>query len=61
MLLQVVTEEYTSKTCGKCGHMSDKYKNRVKECEKCNNKINRDLNGSRNILLKNIEKVISEA
>ena len=49
-----VTEEFTSKTCTKCGHISDIYKDRTKECEKCKFKINRDINGARNILIKNI-------
>jgi transposase len=35
--------------------MSEVYNRRVKECEYCKNKIDRDLNGARNILLKNLE------
>lgn len=50
----VVTEEHTSKTCTKCGHISNKYNKREKECSHCGYKINRDINGSRNILIKNI-------
>ena len=54
-----VTEEYTSKTCTKCGWISEKYdKKRVKECENCKQKIDRDINGARNILIKNIEKIL---
>jgi len=52
--IEVVTEEYTSQTCTNCGHKSANYDYREKKCEKCNYKIDRDLNGSRNILLKNI-------
>jgi hypothetical protein len=48
-----VTEEYTSKLCSKCNHLSDKYKERVKECTHCHFKIQRDYNGSRHILIKN--------
>lgn len=55
--LIIVTEEYTSKCCGKCGAISDNYNNRIKTCEKCKTKINRDLNGARNILIKNFSKV----
>ena len=51
--IKIVTEEYTSKCCSKCGHLSDKYINRIKICSYCNLKINRDINGSRNILIKN--------
>ena len=51
------TEEYTSKTCTNCGIQSDNYNNRMKKC-KCGYKINRDINGARNILIKNIKKVV---
>lgn len=52
------TEEYTSQCCGKCGYLSSNYKNRIKICLKCNHKINRDVNGARNILIKNFKKVM---
>ncbi len=58
--IDVVTEEYTSKTCGNCGHMSDNYDDRTKMCPRCKIRINRDINGSRNILIKNIGRIISE-
>ncbi len=51
--VKIVTEEYTSKMCTKCGHISNKYNGREKECEKCKYRINRDINGARNILLVN--------
>ena len=51
--IEIVTEEYTSKCCSRCGILSDNYKNREKTCISCNLKIDRDLNGSRNILIKN--------
>jgi putative transposase len=52
-----VTEEYTSKTCTNCGTQSNTYsKERIKKC-KCNYEINRDVNGARNIMIKNIKKV----
>lgn len=55
--LHVVTEEYTSKTCTNCGEQSSKYSStRIKECV-CGHKMDRDINGARNIFIKNIEKV----
>lgn len=58
-LIEEVTEEYTSKACSTCGKLSDEYdENRMKTCTKCGIKINRDLNGGKNILLKNIGKHI---
>ena len=57
--VDVVTEEYTSKTCGNCGEISDYYVNREKRCTHCKTKIDRDINGSRNIFIKNIEKIVS--
>ena len=57
--LSVKTEEYTSKLCSKCGKISDKYNNREKECEHCEYKINRDINGARNILVKNMKDKVT--
>ena len=57
--LIMCTEEYTSLCCGKCGYLSSKYTNRTKECENCHHKINRDINGARNILIKNNTKVMN--
>ena len=53
--MYVVDESYTSKTCTLCGKInnvggSEKYK-----CEGCENEIDRDVNGSRNILIKNLK------
>lgn len=56
--VMVVTEEYTSQLCTSCGKLDKTYVNREKRCKHCNNKINRDINGSRNILLKNIQELI---
>ena len=53
-----ITEEYTSKTCGRCGEINEiggceKYK-----CEKCHLELNRDINGARNIYIKTIAKLL---
>jgi len=54
-----IDESFTSQACTKCGNLSKEYDNkRVKQC-KCGYKIDRDMNGSRNILLKNIKIVAS--
>ena len=61
-LIKIVTEEFTSKACTKCSKLSNKYsEERIKECTNpdCGYKIHRDLNGARNILLKNIGKEIN--
>jgi len=55
--LEIVTEEFTSITCSKCGLCSKIYKNRIKECI-CKNKIHRDINGAINILHKNHKKIL---
>ena len=53
-----VTEEYTTRTCSKCGYdnatigSSKKFK-----CPSCNFKCDRDVNAAKNILLKNHDKV----
>ena len=56
--IKVVTEEYTSKTCGFCGWIHEKLGgNKVFSCQKCGITIDRDFNGARNIMLKNLEKL----
>jgi transposase len=50
---KIVSEEYTSQCCSKCGYLSDEYVGSEKKCPYCNLEINRDVNGSRNILIKN--------
>ncbi len=49
-----VDEKYTSKCCTYCGTLSDNYNYRTKTCGKCKLEIDRDINGSRSIYLKNI-------
>lgn len=51
----IVTEEYTSKTCGSCGHLHQKLGGNKKfKCPnaRCKTICDRDVNGARNILLK---------
>lgn len=48
-----VNEAYTSKTCGKCGKIQNIGSKKFLKCS-CGLKIDRDLNGARNIFLKNI-------
>ena len=55
--LEIVTEEFTSVTCSKCGICSKKYMNRIKECI-CKNTIHRDINGAINILHKNHKEIL---
>ncbi|RHZ87103.1 hypothetical protein Glove_40g13 [Diversispora epigaea] len=54
----VCTEEYTSKTCGSCGYIHEKLGGGSKEfcCPQYNTKIDRDINGARNNLLKYLTK-----
>ena len=48
-------EYYTSKTCTKCGNIKHDLKNAdIYKCNSCNLKIDRDTNGARNILLRNL-------
>jgi len=52
----VVTEEYTSKTCGSCGNVKTELtcSDRVYNCDKCGFSCERDVNGARNVLLKHL-------
>lgn len=52
--LYIVGEEYTSKTCGNCGKLNQKLGgSKLFSCSHCKIKMDRDVNGARNILLKN--------
>jgi putative transposase len=50
----VVTEEYTSKTCGKCGFVNAKFSSKTFKCASCGVEMDRDANGARNIFLKQL-------
>jgi putative transposase len=52
--VEIVDESYTSKTCGKCGWIHQKLGgSKIYKCGSCGIEIDRDINGARNILLKN--------
>jgi len=50
----ICSEEYTSKTCGRCGTLNNVRSREIFNCSKCSLKIDRDVNGARNIFLKNL-------
>ena len=50
------TEEYTSRTCPRCGHVRSKPRGRVFRCPKCKFRGHRDIVGSMNILAKRMKK-----
>ena len=54
--MYVVDESYTSKTCSLCGKLNDVGGKEVYQCRGCGNEIDRDVNGSRNILIKNLRQ-----
>lgn len=55
---KLVNEYYTSKTCSLCGNYKDDLQGeKIYECNKCNNKIDRDVNGCRNIFIRGISKI----
>ncbi len=57
----LVDESYTSKTCGNCGELNSKLGSKKEfECSKCKVIIDRDINGARNILLKNISHALGD-
>lgn len=56
--VEIVTEEYTSQACTQCGHKSVNYDYRQKKCIHCGYEIDRDIGGSRNILIKNLSGYI---
>lgn len=54
-VLYETTEEFTSKTCTRCGNVKlDLGINDTYNCDKCKLVIDRDVNGARNIMLKHL-------
>jgi putative transposase len=52
----IVSEAYTTKTCGRCGRMHDKIGgNKEFKCPSCGVVMGRDENAPRNILLRNLD------
>jgi IS605 OrfB family transposase len=53
--LYIVDESYTSRTCSNCGFLKNNLKGaEVYKCTKCKAILDRDVNGAKNIFLKNI-------
>jgi putative transposase len=54
--VEIVTEEYTSKTCSICGELNKNIKGKKKfKCPTCKKWMDRDVNASKNILIKSIK------
>lgn len=52
-ILILGTEEYTSKTCSQCGEINSSLgSSEIFQCQTCLLKIDRDVNGARNIMIK---------
>jgi hypothetical protein len=49
-----IKEPYTTKTCSFCGVLNNPEKSKIYECQSCMRKIGRDVNASKNMLLKGI-------
>lgn len=57
-----VTEEYTSKTCGRCGLLNQKLgSSKVFDCPHCSISMDRDHNAARNIFLKYLTATTTNA
>lgn len=53
--LYIVDESFTSKTCTRCGVLNNVGSCEVYECQACELIIDRDVNGARNIFIKNVD------
>ena len=51
----VINEEYTTKTCSFCGCMNEPGSSKVYQCTTCRKQVGRDINASKNILMKGIQ------
>jgi putative transposase len=52
--LYIVSEDYTTKTCGSCGMQMSVGDAKVVSCTNCSYRLDRDVHGARNILLKHL-------
>lgn len=58
--VHIVDESFTSKTCGNCGILHQNLgKSKIFDCHRCDFLCDRDINGARNIFLKNVKRVFS--
>lgn len=58
--LYLVEEDYTSKTCGRCGEINNNLGgSKVFKCKVCKLECGRDVNGARNILMKNLKRKVN--
>ena len=58
--VHLVTEEYSSKTCGVCGCIHRNLGgSKVFKCPACHAVMDRDANGARNILLKWLTELVA--
>jgi transposase len=51
--VNIVSEEFTTKTCTRCGCINDVGSNEIYNCSRCGLRVERDLSGARNIYIKN--------
>ena len=49
-------EEYTSRTCSKCGHLMPAFTEKTFWCSKCKHTSDRDVNAGCNILMKQLQE-----
>ena len=52
------TEEFTTKSCGCCGKLNDVKGNKIYKCKYCDYECDRDFNGARNIMIKNLTSIL---
>ena len=57
--VRIVSEAFTSKTCGRCGHVNESNDSKTFRCSACNLECDRDQHAGRNILLRNLPHVIN--
>lgn len=50
--LHIVSEAFTTKTCGSCGTLNDIGSDKIYKCTRCEYTLDRDIHGSRNILVR---------
>jgi putative transposase len=60
-VVDICNESYSTKSCGRCGHIQEMGGKKVYDCVNCRIKIDRDISGTRSTMLRRLTKSVGGA